>query len=148
MSTATLKETENIKIIKEAMEECWNNENFSYLDNVMSPELILHGPSFEFTSLKQFKALQATFSDAFDETRITITDQFAKDEVVTTRFIWEGKHTGEFLHIPPTGKQVKLSGIEIDRFDHGKVVESWQEFDQLGMMKQLGLELKPMEITH
>jgi hypothetical protein len=50
-----------------------------------------------------------------------------------------GTHQGEFRGIAPTGKRITVTGIGIFRFsDEGKVVESWDNFDQLGMMRQLG----------
>jgi predicted ester cyclase len=43
------------------------------------------------------------------------------------------------MGIPPTGKQVKVSGITIDRLEGGKIVEEWGSFDQLGMLQQIGV---------
>jgi predicted ester cyclase len=42
------------------------------------------------------------------------------------------------MGIPPTGKQVSFTGIVIDRFKDGKFVEGWGNFDNLGLMQQLG----------
>jgi predicted ester cyclase len=47
--------------------------------------------------------------------------------------------SGELMGIPPTGKQVKVSGITIDRLEGGKIVEEWGSFDQLGMLQQIGV---------
>ena len=90
----------------------------------------------------------ANFFKAFEDTHMTITNQFAKDDMVISRFIYEGVHKGQFQGLPPTNKRIKITGMEIDRFDHGKIVESWEEFDQLGLMQQLGLEMKPLEAIH
>ena len=57
-----------------------------------------------------------------------------------------GIHQGEFLGIPPTGNKFKGSGILIFRIKNGKVVELWEEFDGVGLLEQLGMELKPKEI--
>jgi predicted ester cyclase len=54
-----------------------------------------------------------------------------------------GTHEGEFRGIAPTGKQITVTGIGIFRFSDGKVVESWDNFDQLGMMQQLGVVSSP-----
>jgi predicted ester cyclase len=48
-------------------------------------------------------------------------------------------HTGELQGIPPTGKRVRMTGIWIDRITHGQIVERWSQFDQLGMLQQLGV---------
>ncbi len=58
---------------------------------------------------------------------------------MVTRWSSRGTHRGEFRGIAPTGNEVRLTGIGIFRFSEGgKVVESWDNFDQLGMLQQLG----------
>ncbi|HZF58977.1 MAG TPA: ester cyclase, partial [Rubrobacter sp.] len=66
--------------------------------------------------------------------------QIAESDKVVTRWRMRGTHRGEFGGIAPTGKKLDVTGIAIFRFsDEGKVVESWDNFDQLGMMRQLGV---------
>jgi predicted ester cyclase len=43
------------------------------------------------------------------------------------------------MGIPPTGKQVTVSGITISRLKDGKIVEEWSNWDTLGMLRQLGV---------
>ena len=40
--------------------------------------------------------------------------------------------------MPPSGKTYEISEIHIFRLRDGKVIEHWHQFDQMGMMKQLG----------
>lgn len=54
-----------------------------------------------------------------------------------------GTHKGEFMGIPPTGKKIEYTAMVIVRFSEGKIVESREEADMLGLMQQLGMELKP-----
>ena len=49
-----------------------------------------------------------------------------------------GTHQGAFQGLPPTGKQITMSGIEIVRLVDGKAVERWGELDNLGLLQQLG----------
>ena len=58
--------------------------------------------------------------------------------MVAARVSFRGTHRGEFQGIPPTGKEVGFSSIEIDRMVEGKVAEHWFEMDMLGLMGQLG----------
>ena len=55
-------------------------------------------------------------------------------------------HQGEIQGIPPTGNKIEASGIMIHRVENGKVVEDREEADMLGLMQQLGMELKPKEV--
>jgi predicted ester cyclase len=61
-----------------------------------------------------------------------------------TRWTLHVTHTGEFRGIPATGRQITITGIGIFRFsEEGKVVESWDSLDQLGMLRQLGALPEP-----
>jgi predicted ester cyclase len=76
--------------------------------------------------------------NAFSEFRHEIEDQYADGDRVITRLTGYGKHTGEFLGIPPTGKEVKMEGIAIHRIADGKIVEHWAQIDAVGLLQQLG----------
>jgi predicted ester cyclase len=76
---------------------------------------------------------------AFPDVRMTVEDGFAEGDKVVVRWTGRGAHTGELMGIPPTGKQVTVTGIDVYRVAGGKLVERWGEFDQMGMMQQLGV---------
>jgi predicted ester cyclase len=78
------------------------------------------------------------FREAFPDFHTTVEDQIAEGDRVVTRWRMNGTHGGEFRGIAPTGAELEVTGIGIFRFSEGKVVESWDNFDQLGMMQQLG----------
>lgn len=67
----------------------------------------------------------------------------AEGEQVMARWTVRATHTGNFFNIPPTGKQVTIAGIDIIRLAHGKAVEHWRIFDQLGLLHQLGVVPTP-----
>lgn len=49
-----------------------------------------------------------------------------------------GTHDGPLVGVEPTGEQVELTAIEIDRFEDGKLIETWSQSDQLGLVEQVG----------
>ena len=51
-----------------------------------------------------------------------------------------GTHQGDFMGVPATGKRVSARGMQIGRFEDGKMVERWGSSDELGILKQLGVE--------
>jgi predicted ester cyclase len=57
---------------------------------------------------------------------------------VAVRQTWRGTHTGNFLGIPPTGKQVAFTSTEVYRVAGGRLAEEWVELDMLGLLQQLG----------
>ena len=79
------------------------------------------------------------YRSAFPDMQLTIEDQIAEGDKVVTRWTARGTHQGELMGIPPTGKQATVTGITVGRVANGKFVESWSNFDALGMMQQLGV---------
>ena len=73
----------------------------------------------------------------------TIEDVIAEGDKVVTRQTFRGTHTGDLMGIPPTGKQVTMSGIVISHFANGKCVELWANNDDLGLLQQLGVVPPP-----
>ena len=71
-------------------------------------------------------------------------EPIAESDKVAIRVIMHGTHQGEFFGIPPTGKQVTVSGIHIVRIANGRIAEHWGTIDDLGFMRQLGV-IPPME---
>jgi predicted ester cyclase len=62
----------------------------------------------------------------------------AEGEKVVTRYTVSGTHQGEFFGVAGTGERITMSAISIDRFEDGKMVEEWPEYDLLGVMRQIG----------
>jgi steroid delta-isomerase-like uncharacterized protein len=91
-------------------------------------------------SAKQRWAMLRT---AFPDGRITIEDMIAEGDKVAVRFTFRGTHTGDFMGMPPSGKQVAVTGIDINRIASGKLAERWANFDTLGMLQQLGVMPPP-----
>ncbi|WGV28440.1 ester cyclase [Halotia branconii] len=76
---------------------------------------------------------------AFPDGRHTFEDVIAESNQVVTRGTFSGNHSGGFMGISPTGKQVMFSVIHIDRVMDGKIVEHWGQGDTMALMQQLGV---------
>ena len=70
--------------------------------------------------------------------RHEIHRQIGEGDLVMTHLTGYGRHTGEIMGIPATGKEVQMSGIAIHRVADGKLVEHWAQFDAFGLFIQLG----------
>jgi predicted ester cyclase len=75
---------------------------------------------------------------AFPDLRLTVEDQVAEGDKVVTRWRGEMTHLGELGGVPPTGNRVTISGITIDRFEDGKIVEAWRSMDTLALLRGIG----------
>ncbi len=76
-----------------------------------------------------FKQFFAQFGAAFPDANFIIEDMIAEKDKVAVRFTGRFTHKSEFMGIPPTGKQIKMMGIDIFRISNGKIVEHWEEVD-------------------
>jgi steroid delta-isomerase-like uncharacterized protein len=140
---------ENRAIFRRYVEEAWEKGNMEVADEVFADRYVSHQPdgSEEERGPEDVKLFLRQYREAFPDLRITIGDQIAEGDRVVTRWSSRGTHRGEFRGIAPTGNEVRLTGIGIFRFSDGKVVESWDNFDQLGMMQQLGVVPLPEQAT-
>jgi predicted ester cyclase len=78
------------------------------------------------------------YRQAFPDLRIVIEDVIAADDKVVLRWRSEGTHRGELEGLAPTNARASVTGISIDRWENGKLVETWTEWDNLGLARQLG----------
>lgn len=120
-------------------EEVWNSKNLEVLDEMVAPNFVFHNSVQTLYGPEGFKQFANTYHTAFPEAHFTIEDVIAGGDTVALRWTARGTHSGELMGIPPTGKQVTVSGITITLISDGKTVESWGEFDALGMLQQIGV---------
>lgn len=85
------------------------------------------------------EALAHTYHTASSDIHYTVEDQIVEGDRVVTRWTARGTHTGNFLNAPGSGRQYTITGISIERIDNGKIVETWSNWDLMGLMVQLGL---------
>ncbi len=128
---------QNKAIARYHLEEASKGNHEAAFDHV-APDVVWHGFG-TVSGLEGWKQAHTMFVVAFPDFQGTIDDQVAEGDKVVTRFTFHGTHRGELQGIPLTGKQVAVPGMVIDRIADGKVVEHWIEFDQLGLMQQLGV---------
>ena len=83
------------------------------------------------------------FLEGFPDLHLEVQDSAADGEMVAQRILFTGTHTGSFRGLPPTNRQVRFSGLEINRMVDGKVAEHWVQLDALTLFEQLGLRVVP-----
>ena len=103
-----------------------------------APGYTVHVPGFPPMDLADHSELAKAFYAAFPDLKQTIDDAFAEGEKAVLRFTITGTHQGELMGLPPTGKQVAVSGIAMFHIVGGTVAELHEIFDQMGLMQQIG----------
>ncbi|RPI91001.1 MAG: ester cyclase [Chloroflexi bacterium] len=130
---------QNKILIRRAVEEVWNRRNFANLNELVSSDFVVHAAGEEIHGREGVRQFYSVLHQAFPDIHFTIEEQIAEGDRVVTHWTARGTHRGEFNGIPATGKQFKVTAIDIDRIVDGKVVESWTNMDQLGLLQQLGV---------
>ncbi len=130
---------ENKAIVRRYYEEVWNQGNLAAVDELYTPTFILNGQTIDCDQQKQ---IIAGTRAAIPNSTLTCEDMIAEGDKVASRWMARGTHQGEWLtsigNIPPTGKQVTVTGISIHRIEDGRIVEDWFNLDELGLFQQLG----------
>ncbi|MGH3148694.1 MAG: ester cyclase, partial [Rubrobacter sp.] len=132
---------ENKAAFRRYVEEVWIDENMGVADDIFAGKYTSHqsdGSVLERTP-EDVKEFVREYRSAFSDVENTVEDMIGEGEKVVTRWRLSATHTGDFRGIPATGNRITMTGIGIFRFEGGRVVESWDSMDQLGMMQQLGV---------
>jgi predicted ester cyclase len=122
--------------------DIFQNGNLAVADEILSNDFAWHGgmgPPGGQRGPEGTKQVATALIAAFPDRQITHDDTIAEGDKVLIRWSMAGTHKGDLMGIAPTGKRVTVTGFDHFRISGGKIVEMWQEVDQLGMMQQLGV---------
>ena len=136
----------NKAIFRRYVEEVWKDEKLDIADEVFAEKYLSHqsdGTALE-RGPEDVKTFIMEYRSAFSDIEDIVEDMIGKGNRVVTRWTLRVTHTGDFRGIPATGKRITITGGIFRFSEEGKVVESWDSLDQLGMLRQLGasVELK------
>jgi len=139
-------EEQNKELFRKACEGV-NTGNFEYLNEAMAPDYAYFYPSENPKSISREESIAVIkmFKEGFPDLSFNIVESAAVGDMVISRYIVRGTHTATFQGIPATGNKVEISTMNWCLFRDGKVVTEREEYDTLGFMQQLGMELKPKE---
>ncbi len=139
---------ENKATFRRYVEEVWKEERLDIVDEVFAEKYLSHqsdGSVLE-RGPEDVKKFVVEYRSAFSDIENVVEDMIGEDDKVVTRWTLRATHTGDFRGIPATGNRIDITGMGIFRFsEEGRVVESWDSLDQLGMMRQLGAIPEPEE---
>ncbi|WP_162051473.1 ester cyclase [Pontibacter pamirensis] len=137
-----MSKQENIETQKQ-FGEAINKGNLEKFHQLMSPDVVDHDPApDQGPGPDGFIQFFSTFRSAFPDLEVKVDHMVADDDNVSIAYTVTGTHKGDFMGIPATGKQMKARGVQIARFENGKIVERWGSSDELGILKQIGASIK------
>ena len=130
---------ENMAVVRD-LHEAIGNRELSAIDRYYSPDAIYHGTgemaNADMATFKQF--ISAVF-EGFPEFKVSQDQLLSDGDKVTYVNTYMGTHEGQFMGIPATGNDINVRSIGIAQISGGRIVEEWENFDELGMMQQLGV---------
>jgi steroid delta-isomerase-like uncharacterized protein len=131
---------ENKAVVRRFIEEVWNNGNLDAINELVSENHVDHDPAQAGSpgGRQGMRAFIEMYRSAYPDTRLEIGEMIAEGDLVAMTWTATGTHQGELMGIAPTGRSVTVSGIGVDRVSGGQIVESWANYDALGMLTQLG----------
>ncbi len=134
--------TDNVTKSKRLL-ETFTSGDVAVADELLDAQAINHDPALPaaIRSLRgpeTFKRTVSMYRTGFPDLRMVVDDVVADGDKVVLRWHTEGTHRGELQGLAPTGKRGSVTGISIDQWREGKLVETWTQWDNLGLARQLG----------
>jgi steroid delta-isomerase-like uncharacterized protein len=132
----------NAATARRVVEEAFNEGRLEVIDEVCSSQIVTHDPAEpdDLRGTEVLKERVLRYRTAMPDLHVTFEDVFASGDRVAARWTVRGTNDGELEGIPATHRKIELTGNSIDRFDSdGRIVETWDNWDNAGFMVQLGL---------
>ncbi len=135
---------ENKVLVRTVIEGFLNSADPALADELFSRDCVDNNPSNPgMGGLENLKRSVADWHRAFPDTVNEVQDLLAEGDLVAARWVTRGTHRGEFLGAPATGNRIEVTSSGVFRISSGKVAESWDHFDALGLLRQLKVTLQP-----
>src|SRR5436190_21528823 len=130
---------ENIAASRRVLDEAFSQGNLDVVDEVCADGYVDHDPIMGDQGADAVKETIRSYREAFPDLTLTVEEIFEAGDKVVTRWTGTGTFENEFMGQAPTGeKGDPIGGIGIDRYEGGKIVESWGQWDTLAFMRNIG----------
>lgn len=131
---------EMIRLHDRHNEEELNQGDLSVVDEIFSPNYVRHVVGMpDVVGREAEKQFASAIRAGFPDIHFTIEDRFVEGDKLFVRWTAKGTHQGEYMGVPATDKSVTVTGMVVHRIEEDQFQESWDIFDNLGMLQQLGL---------
>lgn len=131
--------SENLRIVRRLYEDALNQNRPELLLELLSQDIAFHGVTEE-RGIVAYRTMTDRLRVAFGDMRFTIHDLIASGDRVAVRWSMDAKHQGPLAGIPATGKTIQQRANVIYRMQAGKIAEGWAQMDQIGVLRQIGVD--------
>jgi steroid delta-isomerase-like uncharacterized protein len=132
---------DNKAAVRRFYEELMNGKNLEIIDELLTADSVDH--TFGSQGVEASKQFFGMLFKAFPDLRVEVHDVIAEGELVAARVTYSGSHEGEFIGIPATGRQARVSGVDFVRMQDSRQAEHWGGPDMASLLQQLGVMSPP-----
>jgi steroid delta-isomerase-like uncharacterized protein len=137
---------ENVQLMRRWFDEVWNEGKTQTIYDLFAPDGVGIGEHEDGKPLRgpaDFVPFAERIRGAFPDIHMVVEDAFGAEDRVAVRWSATMTHRGDHLGMPASGKRVRITGTTIVRIRDKQIVEGWDNWDQLGMLKQIGVYQSP-----
>lgn len=121
--------------------EAINSGNLENLRDLVSQDVKDHDPApNQGPGPQGYIDFFTMMRNAFPDMKVEVETLVANEDKVAFAYTLTGTHKGEFMGVPPTENKINARGMQISRFRDAKMIERWGSSDELGILKQLGVD--------
>jgi steroid delta-isomerase-like uncharacterized protein len=125
-------------VVRRFVEEIFVAGRIEAVDELVAPDFVAHTWPSTGDPRGDLKRAMERVAAGLADADFTIEDMIAEGDRVAVRLTARATQVGPFMGLPPSGRRYEIGEIHIFRVRDGRVVEHWHQFDQLGLMRQLG----------
>jgi len=125
------------RVVRRFYDDVLTGRRLDLLEDMLAPGFVGFDSAGAMQDAEGYVAAIEMLHDGFGELTVTIEDQLAEQDRVTTRWTAVARHTGSFAGFAPTGREVMMAGTDIHRIDGHRLVELWEQVDFAGVLGQL-----------
>jgi predicted ester cyclase len=125
-------------LTRDTFEEVWHRGNLAFVDQYFDPDYVNHDAFVGDVGRDGYKKIVLMFRGAFPDIRFQLDEVIVAGNSVTVRWCAEGTHLGPLLDAQPTGRHATVRGLSLSHYAGDRQRESWQMWDVIGMVEQLG----------
>lgn len=127
-------------VTRRTWEEMLPTGDYAALEAVIDPDVINHDlPPGMTNGFEGVRRTVEMLHAAFSEQRYEVHHVIGEGDMVVIDATLHGRHTGAFMGIPPTDREIALRSVHIIRYRDGREAETWALSDRLGLLQQLGV---------
>lgn len=136
---AAMMTLEEKKAVLRRFYEMWEGRSTTLVEDVCAAHYVDHMPHPGKTHFEGVKGAVMMFRRAFPDSINTVDFVFGEGELIGGHGVFRGTHTGWLGDIPPTGRRVEISTLDLVRVENHRIIEIWHLEDQMRLMRQLGM---------